>query len=305
MNKIINIILLLIAISTSAQYAPPVGSEGTTAISKDSSIIKAWASEYQNYIIGTDVDTTWQHPEKALGVAEGVSGEIVSLGRGGELTLTFNKDIINGEGPDFATFENGFSDTFLELAWVEVSQDGVNFVRFPNYSLTESAVNGFGNVDATKIMGYCSKYRQGYGTPFDLDDVGLDYAKYVKIIDIIGDGTATDSDGNIIYDPYPTSGSAGVDIDAVAVINQRETDGINGISNNTNISIFPNPAVNSVHLVVNNNQLNKFVKIIAVDGKVVKRFVVNNLHSVLNIEDLKKGMYFLSVDNLSIKLIKK
>jgi len=304
MKQIINILLILIAISTSAQYAPNADEQGSTAISKDSSIISAWATGYINYIVGAEVDTTWQHPEKALGKAEGMSGEIVSLGRGGEITFTFSDTIFNVEGADFATFENALNNTFLELAWVEVSQDGINFTRFPNYSLTQNSVGSYDGIDATKIMGYCSKYRQGFGTPFDLEDVDLDYINYVKIIDIIGDGSALDSDGNVIYDPYPTSGSAGVDIDAVAVINQQKTDGISNISIKSVIRIYPNPAINNVQLIVNKEQLNKTIQVLTTDGKVVKQFNISNLHTTINIVDLKKGMYFIKIENRIYKIIK-
>lgn len=34
-----------------------------------------------------------------------------------------------------------------------------------------------------------------------------------------GDGTYFDTSGDVIYDPYPTPGSAGFDLDAAGVIN--------------------------------------------------------------------------------------
>ena len=40
----------------------------------------------------------------------------------------------------------------------------------------------------------------------------------MRIVDIVGNGTALDSAGRPIYDPYPTTGSAGFDLDAVGVI---------------------------------------------------------------------------------------
>ncbi len=36
----------------------------------------------------------------------------------------------------------------------------------------------------------------------------------------MGDGSYLDTWGNIIYDPYPTTGSAGFDLDAIGVLNQ-------------------------------------------------------------------------------------
>ncbi len=222
-------------------YAPAAGQPGSTAVAWNDSSIVAWATGYENYNMGTNVDATWQTPQKALGLAgnsdgnnQGFTYDIVSLGRGGQITLTFNKPITDGPGADFLIFENSFSDTFLEIAWVEVSSDGVNFTRYPNISFTASPVGGFGVVDPTNITGYASKYKGGEGTPFDLNVLtgtpGLDISAitHVKLIDIVGDGSAYDDypavvgGPHIIYDPYPTVGSAGLDLDAVAVIHEAE-----------------------------------------------------------------------------------
>ena len=142
--------------------------------------------------------------------------------------MTFDPPLSNGSGWDFAIFENSFSDTFLELAYVEVSSDGVHFVRFDNDSLTAGPVGGFGATDPTNIDGFGGKYRQGFGTPFDLADlstkddvldglVKLNEIAYVRIVDIIGDGTFFDTSGDVVWDPYPTAQSAGFDLDAVGV----------------------------------------------------------------------------------------
>lgn len=208
-------------------YAPAAGVAGSTAIFKDDASIVAWATGYQDYIVGADVTTSWQTPTKALGKAVGDSYDIVCLGNGGSIVLTFDTAITNGNGYDFAVFENSFSNTFLELGYVEVSTNGTDYFRFSNDSLTTSTVGAFGSVDPTNIDGLAGKYKQGYGTPFDLstliyDDSLLDINNilYVRIVDIIGDGTYTDSSGDIIYDPHKTTGSGGFDLDAIGVIHQ-------------------------------------------------------------------------------------
>jgi hypothetical protein len=48
--------------------------------------------------------------------------------------------------------------------------------------------------------------------------VDLAHISYVRIIDVVGDGNALDCRGEVIYDPYPTGGSAGFDLDAIAVL---------------------------------------------------------------------------------------
>ena len=211
-------------------YAPEAGEDGSQAIHMDDAAFISWAAGVDDYKPGGNVDETWQTPLKSLGKAEGNSFDVVSLGDGGMITLIFDPPIENGEGWDFAVFENTFSDTFLELAHVEVSSNGENYVRFDNVSLTSDPVTGFGNTDPTDVDGLAGKYRHGYGTPFDLDalsdktavisgTVDLSAITHVRLIDIVGDGSYFDSQGNSIYDPYPTYGSAGFDLDAVGVSN--------------------------------------------------------------------------------------
>jgi len=230
-----------------------VGTSGTTAMHMNSASFVGWADGYTALRYGTSVAGTWMTPTKALNQATGDAYDIVCLGRGGEITLTFSTPISNEDGYDFAVFENACSDIFLELAWVEVSSDGTNFCRFPNYYGGTGTVGAFGGHSPTDIYGLASKYRQGYGTPFDLEELQTAYNSiqnstasflssvyadsttdnfplldlnnigYVRLIDIVGDGSAKDATGRTIYDPYPTVGSAGFDLDAIGVINQRQT----------------------------------------------------------------------------------
>ena len=126
----------------------------------------SWATGYSDYLVGGNVDETWQVPGNALGMAEGNSFDIVALGRGGRLTLTFDLPIENGEGWDFAVFENSFSDRYLELAYVEVSSNGIDFVRFDAISLTVYPVPGFGNIDPTDVDGLAGEISAGLRDPF-------------------------------------------------------------------------------------------------------------------------------------------
>ncbi|MFO7724394.1 MAG: hypothetical protein R6V45_02510 [Oceanipulchritudo sp.] len=238
-------------------FAPAAGQPGSTAVEMTDPALLGWADEMVRIRYGEGVDESFRTPERALGPAQGGSQDVVSLGRGGEIVVGFPGLIQNGPGPDFAVFENGFSDDFLELAWVEVSSDGETFVRFPNYSATADPVGAFGAVDPGKVHGYAGKYRSGFGTPFDLEDLaeahadalagrdpftagyrehlletfpGVDIGKirYIRLVDIPGDGSAESAAGDSsgkgfpIYDPYPTLGSAGFDLDAVGVFHPLE-----------------------------------------------------------------------------------
>lgn len=219
------LIIVVAAPAIAGPYAPAAGKAGSTAVFMDDPAFIDWASGWIDYLPGDELASTWMNPQEALGPPEGNSFDIVSLGRGGEITLTFDPPFKNGPEWDFAIFENSFSDTFLELAYVEVSSDGEHFVRFDNDALTPNPVGGFGATDPTNIDGFAGKYRQGFGTPFDLSDlaaqeyvqaglVNLNQISHVRIIDIIGDGTFFDTSGDVIWDPYPTVQSAGFDLDA-------------------------------------------------------------------------------------------
>ena len=222
--------LAIVPMSMAGPYPPAADEVGSHAISMDDRALISWATGYSDYIVGDNVEETWQVPGNALGEAEGNSFDVVALGSGGMLTLVFDPPIENGEGWDFAVFENSFSDRYLELAYVEVSSDGIDYVRFDAISLTPNPVPGFGNIDPTDVDGLAGKYRQSYGTPFNLEDISdkpgvlsgnvdISSIPYIRIVDVVGDGSCLDSSGEVIYDPYPTAGSAGFDLDAVGVSN--------------------------------------------------------------------------------------
>ena len=85
---------------------------------------------------------------------------------------------------------------------------------------------------AAQIGGLAGTYIVGYGTPFDLaalrnspavrdGTIDLTSIRYVRIVDIVGDGTTLDSFGRGIVDPISSGPTAGFDLDGVAVLNQH------------------------------------------------------------------------------------
>ncbi len=214
-------------------FAPGADDTGTTALSKDDSRFSAWATKVLSVTYGEGVSSSWQTPQRALGPATSDTADIVSLGEGGVISVGFDVKIADDDGYDLAVFENGFADNYLELAFVEVSSDGLNFVRFDSASLVSASVGAYGTLDPKQFEGLAGKYRVGFGTPFDLawlksrpevqsGLVNLAQITAVRVVDIVGDGGSRDSFGHVIYDPYPTTGSAGFDLDAVGVLNRAQ-----------------------------------------------------------------------------------
>ena len=291
-----------------AQFAPPVGQAGTTALFKDSSAFVAWASAgklvrgLQNIANPSLGYVNVGDSASAFGIAD-LTG-VVSLGDGGYEILQFPSPIIDGSGPDFAVFENGFNDTFLELAFVEVSSDGVHFFRFPAISNTDTTVqtNSFGSTDATQIHNLAGKYRGEYGTPFDLAEIADDALlnkqaiTHIKVIDVVGciqkQYATSDANQHIVNDPWPTDfGSGGFDLDAVGVIHQQAV-GVDELELR-NISVYPNPATDMLYVSI---PLTHYaVSVTNMMGEVVLN--AENKSNVISLElsTLKSGIYFLNI----------
>ena len=219
------------SLTTLESYAPEAGAPGSTAIAAASNAIVAWATGWTNYVVGANCDARWQHPDYATGPADAIqhsnTNGIACLGDAGRITLTFNTPIKDGPGNDFAVFENatgGFGAFFLEFAYIEVSSDGTHFYRMFNRSLVPGPVGSYDTTLAPDVTGLGCKYEGGYGEPYDLaqlagqTNIDLQAVRFVRVLDIVGDGSCTDSVGHAIYDPCPVYGSAGFDLDAIAVL---------------------------------------------------------------------------------------
>lgn len=325
MGKLHNIaILLLIWINASAQFPPPAGQEGTTAIHMDSSLFISWATACTVERGYKDISNPEQGVVNAgeeVFATGKADNQIISLGDGGEALLSFDPPIKNGQGFDFAVFENGFLDDFLELAFVEVSSDGFNFFRFDAVSLTQTneQIGTFDPMDASVINNLAGKYRVEYGVPFDLDELednlflDKDSIGYVRIIDVVGclqNVYATfDSQDNKINDPWPTPfDSGGFDLDAIGVLHNTSTAGVNE-DFTIQLSIFPNP-VNQI-LFINSSKSIDFNTIDIFDefGSMIKTSSfnhqrVNSQEIAIDLSSLSSGFYFIrlvSDNNLNTK----
>lgn len=326
-NSSLLFFLLLIQVAV-AQFAPPAGQPGTTAMYKDSTAFIAWATGskiIRGYLDISDPGsgyTTTGDSTSVIGKATGNS--LVSLGDGGSAIVTFKFPIANGAGYDFAVFENSFNDTFLELAFVEVSSDGVTFFRFPATSNTQDTLqmDNAANMDARLINNLAGKYRASYGTPFDLQELagipGLDINNitHVKLIDVVGSILPTyathDKNGKKINDPWPTPfASSGFDLDAVGVIHQAIPNSVEDIATIRTFSVFPNPVTtaSTIQVTLDAPQVIT-VDVLDVTGRqvaVVADHVPAQQVSLFSLEqlNLQNGIYFFRVNGLHTAATKK
>ncbi|MCL4234507.1 MAG: hypothetical protein KJ042_08315 [Deltaproteobacteria bacterium] len=209
-------------------------------------------------------------PDNVLGPPAGLGafapqaapGEMLSLGEGGSITLKMGREIIDGDGPDFAVFENllywggEVTNAYTEAAVVEVSEDGETWTRFPFDFIADGPIGPLGVPDTVpdNFLGFagiapsnanCDPNGDGSyddmidpldpvisgGDLFDLADIGVASARYVRIVDTghleRAPGTETyDDDGDLVTDGgnlLPAyEGIQGFDLDAIAVINGGE-----------------------------------------------------------------------------------
>lgn len=294
-------------------FAPAAGQFGSTAIHKDSAIFVAWSDRctinrgYQQINDTAMGLAAVGDSSESFGIADGAT---VSLGDGGEATIFLNQSLFNGPGADFAVFENGFSSTFLELAFVEVSSNGIDFFRFPAVSETQigTQIGSFGSLDASEINNLAGKYHVYFGTPFDLDDLPDTNAlnkfaiSHLKIIDVVGNiaepFSSRDSRGNVINDPWPTPfGSSGFDLDAVGLIH---VNGINSIKEeDISLTLFPNPAENWV--TVSTDLRVKYIQLVDVQGRLYEFQNQNRI----DVSNLIPGVYFVKITTNTHVYVKK
>ncbi|MFT7344684.1 MAG: hypothetical protein ACI9XP_001271 [Lentimonas sp.] len=317
MNRILFFLFVSLCFSAQCQSYPPApGQVGSTAMFMDSSAFVAWA-------IGCEVirgprqindsqslDASFGEPINAIGKAQGTATDVVSLGDGGQAILNFNRPIKNGPGPDFAVFENAFDDNYMEFAFVEVSSNGIDYVRFPSFSETPASPQqsnaSYG--DCRYVHNLAGKYRARYGTPFDLNDLidstilDLDRITHVKLTDAVGfvDSTYGTFDvlGRLINDPFPTNfESGGFDLDGVGVMHEAPV-GLNEL--NINVSIFPNPTSNYINV-----DLEDYSDLVLTSLTGQELFAENSIKSTrLDLSKYRSGIYILKVVNeLGIKSI--
>ena len=297
-----------------------VGTDGCNAIAVDDNQFVAWATNVvltrgpQNISNPNSPLASFGDETNAIGPATpNNSMDAVSLGDGGSALVTFERPIRNGEGPDFAVFENDINGGFLELAFVEVSSDGVHFVRFPATSLTqtETQTGSFALTDPTFINNLAGKFQIGYGTPFDLEELAdsanlnIDSIVYVRIIDVVGNidpqYATYDAFGHIVNDPWPTDfASCGFDLTGVGVIHQKPV----GIETHEMSQVFayPNPCTGTLYII---NENAERVELYNLNGKLLQVVDNGDTHVTLNMQSYPAGLYLLKVGNGVQKILNK
>lgn len=302
-------------------YDPSMANGGVLGIAKNASSIVAWGTSVNVTRGYLDINNKTQgvasagNDNNAMGAADGT---IVSLGDSGVAVIQFSNPIMNGPGADFVVFENGFNvstnNDFVELAFVEVSSDGVHFVRFPAVSKTNftSQVGSYATMDMSLVYNLAGKYVGNYGTPFNLDDLPestlLDKSNitHVKIIDVIGSIygiVSKDSLGNIVNDPYATNfASGGFDLDAVGVIHQNITTSTKSTYANASIDIFPNPTSDYIYLKSKKSSTLSVQIYNSLGVSMWNQEVENELQ--IEVAGWSAGVYYIKVQDETIPFIK-
>lgn len=148
----------------------------------------------------------------AVGPPSAGSLDVVSLGMGGEIVVGFgDRVIVDGDGPDLFVFENPFwvngdsEKPFAELGEVSVSADGDVWHTFecdpdPAEGFDGGCAGWRPRLEYDACAAVPLTVEQVGGDPFDLADLGLGEARYVRIRDLAVSGVPP---------------SAGFDLDAV------------------------------------------------------------------------------------------
>lgn len=321
MTKVYFYLSLLVccaALPAVAQYAPQAPLTGHQGIIDSSHLFQEWADGgtiYRGWLNIADKSLgqpTVGNNNSVLGYPD---ADVYSLGDSGVAVLTFPHSIKNGAGPDFAVFENGFSDplhpemSYMELAFVEVSSDGANFVRFPASCNIQDTlqIDNFSYSNASLVNNLAGKYKVGYGTPFDLEELknseGLDINNitHIRIVDVVGALDSVyasfDQSGRLINDAYPTAYiSGGFDLNAVGVINSNKpVTAIHDWAVEAGISAYPNPVTGLLNLK-SDSDLQMVCALHDITGKRLMQFTWKR-QAAIHLDNFPQGLYLLHLNN--------
>jgi hypothetical protein len=158
-------------------------------------------------------------PPIGAGASAG-STDVLSLGGGGTIVVSFGANaIVDGPGPDFIVFENAFdtgTSVYAEPGEVSVSDDGVTWQTYPCTATMGDPPYGscagwhpvFSNPD-NGISPF--DVAHAGGDAFDLKDLGVTHAKFVRIVDKTNEDCP--DAGHVIAN--------GFDLDAIAIVNAQ------------------------------------------------------------------------------------
>jgi hypothetical protein len=138
-------------------------------------------------------------------------------GRGGGTNYVYYNS-----GTNLMPVARGYNFTWCKLAFVDASSDATNWARFPATYLNTDLLfqasvpdspDHWLSQDPTMINGLAGQMISQYGTPFSLSAltnspevvgglVHLNNIRYIRLTDVIGDGSTVDQFGNPIYAPY-------------------------------------------------------------------------------------------------------
>lgn len=187
-------------------------------------------------------------------------------------------------GVDAMVLENGTTGGL-----VTATQSGVNATWFIDNSVTTGAdvdmtvwwatnmeVNGFDRNNA-----YISHYTNG---GWDVNAIG-----------------AANTSGNM----HSLSRVNITSFSPFAVYDNNTALAVSNVSDNSEIQVYPNPAVNNIYVDYSNTNTPVQAAIYSVSGKLVKVAMLGNTHSAIDVQDLSSGMYYIQLNNEDINTTKK
>jgi len=110
-------------------------------------------------------------------------------------------------------------------------------------------------------------------------------------------GTVSYSLGQVVYNTQ--SGTNGTESQGVQQPYEIMISlGVKEKNSNLELSIFPNPAINSVNIKVNQSILdNMSYQLYDMQGRLLKKQKLTSLNTILNVEHLPSATYFIQVMN--------
>lgn len=191
---------------------------------------------------------------------------------------------------------NGFNSGDLEIDWLIVP--GINFNEYENEVMTFDTWWRYGEDDADNYLKlfYSADY-PGTGDPSSYTWTELSFIQPDEEQTWTSSGNVNLSgiSGDMVYLGFKYRYESGKykwwQVDNISITGDPV--GIGNRLESTSISIWPNPA--SSHVIIDLPANTKLLRILNLNGAVVKELTVNNTKLGLDVGDLPRGLYFIEV----------
>jgi uncharacterized repeat protein (TIGR03803 family) len=189
---------------------------------------------------------------------------------------------------------NGYGTIF------KIKPDGTGYLKLLDFSTTPDANEPYGSLLYNNTFLYGMTYQggtNGYGTVFEIKTDGTGYEILKNFTGSTNESYpygSLYSDGTNLYGMTFQGGSSN---DGVVFKLAGVLTGVNEIEDKKDISVYPNPAVETITIEIKSNNDNTLMSIYNLQGELIQQQILPQKKNIIDISSFAKGFYFIKVSD--------